>query len=90
VYTYRKVNGGIKKVNMEKEGVSPDFTVTPHPDQLARGEDTQLAKAVEVLQADVIAWKKKQEEGLSQASTGKAAGPVDNPNAKPLVGPMKK
>ena len=44
---------------MDKEGVRPDVLVEPLPDQLAKGEDAQLAKAVEVLQADVAEWKKK-------------------------------
>ncbi len=48
----------IKGVNMEKEGVVPDVLVEPHPDQLARGIDVQLEKAVEVLTKDVVAWKK--------------------------------
>jgi tricorn protease len=45
-------------VNMEKEGVKPDVLVHPHPDELVRGIDRQLDKAVEVLQVDVAAWKK--------------------------------
>lgn len=48
----------VKGVNMEKEGVSPDFLVVPHPDDLAKGKDVQLDKAVEVLQADLAIWKK--------------------------------
>ena len=34
---------------MEKEGVIPDIVIEPHPDQLARGIDVQLDRAVEVL-----------------------------------------
>ncbi len=48
----------IKGVNMEKEGVMPDVLVEPQPDELARGIDRQLEKAVEVLSRDVGAWKK--------------------------------
>ncbi len=48
----------IKGINMEKEGVMPDVLLEPHPDQLARGSDVQLDKAVEVLTQDVTAWKK--------------------------------
>ncbi len=48
-----------KGVNMEKEGVVPDVLIEPHPDQLAKGIDVQLDKAVEVLQEGVLAWKKK-------------------------------
>ena len=50
----------IKGINMEKEGVVPDFVVEPHPDQLAQGIDTQLQKAVEVLTEDVTTWKKSR------------------------------
>jgi tricorn protease len=46
-------------VNMEKEGVKPDVLIEPHPDQLARGVDVQLEKAVDVLKTDVVAFKKK-------------------------------
>lgn len=48
----------IKGINMEKEGVMPDVLIEPHPDQLARGIDVQLDKAVEVLLQDVSTWKK--------------------------------
>ncbi len=49
-----------KGVNMEKEGVVPDFLVEPQPDELARGLDRQLEKAVAVLQLDVVQWKKSR------------------------------
>jgi tricorn protease len=48
----------VRGVNMEKEGVAPDILVEQHPDQMARGLDPQLDKAVEVLQRDVAEWKK--------------------------------
>ncbi|MBI1832574.1 MAG: PD40 domain-containing protein [Planctomycetes bacterium] len=48
----------VKGINMEKEGVQPDVLIEPHPDDLARGVDLQLDKAVEVLMQDVAAWKK--------------------------------
>jgi tricorn protease len=49
-----------KGVNMEKEGVQPDILVEPHPEQLSRGIDVQLEKAVQVLQKDVVEWKKNR------------------------------
>jgi tricorn protease len=55
-------------VDMEKEGVQPDVLVEPHPDEVARGNDAQLDRAVAVLQQDVLAWKKQQ--------PGKAGSPV--------------
>ena len=48
----------VKGVNMEKEGVQPDILIEPLPDDLARGIDRQLDRAVEVLMQDVTAWKK--------------------------------
>lgn len=47
-------------VNMDKKGVDPDVLVVPHPDQIAKGQDAQLDKAVEVLSADVNVWKQKR------------------------------
>ena len=60
----------VKGVNMEKEGVRPDYLVEQHPDQLARGKDPQLEKAVEVLQQEVIAWKKSKNGGGSRRVAG--------------------
>jgi tricorn protease len=45
-------------INMDKEGVNPDVLVETHPDQLAKGIDAQLDKAVDVLNADLLAAKK--------------------------------
>jgi tricorn protease len=67
-------------VNMEKEGVSPDVLVEEHPDQLARGTDLQLERAVAVLQQDVIAWKKAQ--------GGVAAAQEKKTEAAPAAAPM--
>jgi len=47
-------------INMEKQGVQPDVLVDLHPDEVARGEDAQLKKALEVLNQEVAEWKKKQ------------------------------
>lgn len=58
-----------KGVNMDKEGVRPDVLIEIHPDQLARGEDPQLEKAVEVLQADVSAWRKMRTPAAGAAVT---------------------
>jgi tricorn protease len=58
-----------KGVNMDKEGVAADVTVETPPDLAAKGIDLQLEKAVEVLQADVVQWKKKS-EGTATATSG--------------------
>jgi tricorn protease len=77
-----------KGINMEKEGVQPDVLVEPHPDQLAKGIDAQLDKAVDVLQEEVIAFKKKASGGV--ASTGRPVErdpqPVTPAPATPTVG----
>jgi tricorn protease len=67
-----------KGVNMDKEGVVPDVLVEAHPDQVAKGVDAQLEKAVEVLQADLAEWKKKNHPGVAV----KTESPV------PAPGPM--
>jgi tricorn protease len=77
-----------KGVNMEKEGVRPDVLVEDHPDQLAKGVDVQLEKAVEVLQEDVIAFKKKAGGGVAAAARNPQPPPVSpsTPPAAPATG----
>lgn len=65
-----------KGVNMEKEGVRPDVLVEPHPDQIAKGIDVQLDKAVEVLQEDVVAFKKKAAGGVASTQSPEPAAPA--------------
>jgi len=62
-------------VNMDKEGVPPDVAVEITPADWAKGFDPQVAKAVEVLTADVAAWKKAR---------AVAAG-VSDPKPTPIV-----
>ncbi|MHB1425887.1 MAG: S41 family peptidase [Gemmataceae bacterium] len=79
-------------VNMEKEGVTPDVLVEDHPDQLAKGIDAQLAKAVEVLQSDVVAWKKKNQDNMvsKTGESGSASHPTASPNPPvPTTPPAK-
>ena len=65
---------------MENEGVQPDVLVYPQPDQLSKGEDAQLVKAVEVLQATVAEWKKTHPSAV-------AVGP-DAPKPQPPGPPI--
>jgi tricorn protease len=65
-----------KGVNMEKEGVAPDIFVDEQPDQLAKGIDVQLDKAVEALQIEVVAWKQKNQPGESGKPAGSASTSV--------------
>jgi tricorn protease len=78
-------------VNMEKEGVQPDVRVEEHPDQLAKGIDAQLDKAVEVLQNDVVAWKKKNPSSVvSKPGEGGPATPSVPPApVVPIMPPAK-
>lgn len=71
-----------KGVNMEKEGVAPDVTIEDHPDQLAKGIDAQLTKAVEVLQKDVVTWQQKnlKDEVSKSGKAGAAAHPTASPS----------
>ncbi len=63
-------------VNMDKEGVVPDVAVEIDPKDWAKGIDTQITKAVSVLQEEVVAWKKAK--GMI------ASGPEGKPvQAKP-------
>jgi tricorn protease len=77
----------IKGVNMEREGVTPDFIVEADPDQLAKGIDPQLEKAVAVLQQEVVAWKKKGGNVTLNIGPGGLPGPVVGPPPMPVQEP---
>lgn len=68
-------------VNMEKRGVPVDVPVEVTPDNWFRGTDGQLLKAVDVVRADVTAWK------AARAGTGGGAAAVPAVGPKP-VAPM--
>ena len=78
------VNG----VNMEKEGVKPDVEVAQHPDELARGVDAQLEKAVEVLTQTVAEWKKSNPRVVVKPAEAKPA--TGGAAARPTASPMNK
>jgi tricorn protease len=82
----------VKGVNMEKEGVAPDIEVAIGPDQLARGEDPQLDRAVAALLDDVVAWKKTHPPtaGIPQpVSRGPNTGGGPSVAPMPLVPPKR-
>jgi tricorn protease len=54
--------------DMELNGAVPDHVVWPKPGRMPQGKDAQLAKAVEVLQADVKAWKQRPRPNLRKAT----------------------
>jgi tricorn protease len=72
-----------KNINMEREGVSPDIAVDATPEDLAKGTDPQLKKAVEVLTSEVVEWKKARSGGGSVAATPPAGTPPTMPMAAP-------
>ncbi len=61
-----------KNENMDKVGVTPDVAVEITPADWAKGVDSQIAKAVQVLTADVVAWKKAK--GLTPETTPTPTG----------------
>ncbi|WP_439622991.1 S41 family peptidase [Gemmata sp.] len=81
--TFRLPRTGVftnKGVNMEKQGVVPDVAVEITPDDWARGRDTQLLKAVEVVADDVRDWKAKK----TGVASGVGAVPVPVPPPTPV------
>jgi tricorn protease len=61
--TFRLPRTGVftnKGVNMERQGVIPDVAVEITADDWAKGLDTQLLKAVDVVAADVKEWKARK------------------------------
>lgn len=72
-----------KGINMEKEGVHPDVPVDALPEDIAKGIDHQLNKAVEVLTAEVVAWKKAR--GID---TGAGMGATTTPTPMKTPTPM--
>jgi tricorn protease len=80
----------VKGENMEKVGVTPDVPVQTHPDQIAKGQDAQLDKAVEVLVQDVAEWKKTHQNLAQTAADGKPAASPPTPPTLPGVMPPSK
>jgi tricorn protease len=54
--------------DMELNGAVPHHVLWPEPGQLPQGKDVQLEKAVEVLVADVQAWKQRPQPTLRKAT----------------------
>ncbi len=83
----------VKGVNMEKEGVTPDVVVEPTPEDLAKGRDPQLEKAIEVVKDDVVAWKKAHGIPTPPAVAEKVVLPMIGAvplGAKPVTAPTAK
>ncbi len=73
-----------KGVNMEREGVTPDIAVDAAPEDLAKGFDAQLTKAVEVLKTDVAEWKKTRPPVAGTAGGGPPPVATPIPPATPV------
>lgn len=69
----------VKGVNMEKEGVVPDIAVDASPEDLARGVDPQLNKAVEVAMKEVVVWQKARTPGSPNTGGSGTPTPVTMP-----------
>jgi tricorn protease len=85
--TFRLPRTGVytaRGVNMEREGVSPDVAVDASPEELAKGNDPQLKKAVEVLGVEVAEWKKAK-TGIATAPIPPAGTPVAAPPASGMT-----
>ena len=54
--------------DMELNGAVPDYVVWPWPDEMPQGKDKQLAKAIEVLQTEVVQWSHRPHPTLHWAS----------------------
>ena len=54
--------------DMELHGATPEYVVWPEPGQLPAGKDVQIEKGVEVLLADVKAWKERPQPRLIKAT----------------------
>jgi tricorn protease len=76
----------LKGINMEKEGVLPDYPVELHPDHVARGQDPQLEKAVEVLQHEVAVWKKTK-GNVAFNPSAPAPAPAPEVRPQPAINP---
>jgi tricorn protease len=54
--------------DMEKHGAEPHHVLWPAPGAMPQGRDAQLSKAIEVLQADVQAWRDRPQPKLKKAT----------------------
>src|SRR5947209_14959139 len=54
--------------DMELNGAVPDQVLWPEPGDMPQGKDAQLLKGVEVLLADVKAWKERPQPKLKKAT----------------------
>ena len=72
--------------NLEGTGVKPDYLVDITPEDMRKGRDPQLAKAIAVLKDDVKTWKasKKRPTAATKPTTKKPDTP--KPDVRPKEG----
>jgi tricorn protease len=83
--TFRLPRTGVftaRGVNMEREGVAPDVAVEAPPEELVKGNDAQLKKAVDVLSVEVAEWKKAK----AGIATAPPAAPGTTGTTAPATG----
>ncbi|MFO0826296.1 MAG: S41 family peptidase [Gemmataceae bacterium] len=86
--TFRLPRTGVftnKGVNMEKQGVIPDVAVEVTPTDWAKGIDSQLLKAVEVVAADVKEWKARKNGVASGGGGTPVTTPIGSGSSTPVV-----
>ena len=71
--------------DMEHNGAVPDCVIWPAPDDMSRGKDEQLTKAIEILQAEVDSWSRRRHPAFGAIDIGPAAIMISGP-APRLVG----
>jgi tricorn protease len=77
-------------VDMERHGVIPDVAVAITPEDWAKGIDTQLLKAVDVVAADVKEWKTKK-TGIATRPSGPSGMVPTSPTTAPMpIAPIPK
>jgi tricorn protease len=84
--TFRIPRTGVftsKGVNMEKQGVIPDVAVEITPDDWAKGIDSQLRKAVDVVAVDIREGKAKKNGGGANTDTASPTTPMGSGSSAP-------
>jgi len=86
--TFRLPRTGVftnKNVNMDKQGVQPDVAVEITAQDWAKGVDTQLNRAVQVLTTDVVAFKATKTGTAVTQTAATPALPAVAPSTTPTV-----
>ena len=77
-----------KGVNLERHGVIPDVAVAIAPEDWAKGIDTQLLKAVDVVAIDVKDWKAKKASTATDGVATPTPAPTGSGGSAPTPAPV--